>query len=139
MIARDYALWRTIVFPFYSRREVLFILSVVGMVTLAVWAIDPFAPLYRYSIATYVGGALMGHFASPARTICSAEKRDRIVQLLQYNGLTYDSDESAWFPPLPRSLLYPHTRIVIEEYQDDIMISGPYGFLVKLLKQLNSI
>ena len=80
----------------------------------------------------------MGHLASPAHMARPTEEFDRIVVLLKYNGLAYDSSEDAWLPPLPKILLYPHTRVRLDKRLDHMLVWGPYGLLVRLRKQLDA-
>jgi hypothetical protein len=131
-VALIYPFWRAIVFPFYTIRQVFFVLTLVVAISAVMFLIDAPGPIIQYAIAAYIGAALMSYLASPSHLERPASDSIRIETFLRNEGLVFDEDQEVWLPEFPKILLYSHTCLQVQRKNGQLRIEGPYGFLIQL-------
>lgn len=136
MVYLDYPLWRTIIFPFYSLIEVIYVIILVVITYIVARGFDFPPPIIQYLIVAYIGAALANRGSTPAHIQRCPEDRAIIQDFLHYNGLSYDEVKDAWIPPLPNWLLWNHTNVELRHQGDNLFIRGPYAFLKLLFRHL---
>lgn len=137
MVYRDYPLWRMIILPFYSMKELLFVLVFVSFITILIWIIGAPAELYRYTVAGYIGAAFVSYFGTPAHMRRPYDELRSIEGYLKLNGFEFESDEHLWRPIWPKLLLWSHNRVKLDVNEPDLIVSGPYSVLIRMHKLLN--
>jgi hypothetical protein len=102
------------------------------LATTVIWLIGSPSPLYRYSIAAYIGAALVAHFSSPAHLEVPLADSDRINSFLQIHGLEFVASEQSWLPHFPKFFLFPHTCVRLKRKGPNLLVEGPYQFLQEI-------
>lgn len=136
MVCRDYPTWRTIIFPFYSLKEVIFIFLLISILTFIIFIIGHHGSLYRYSLAAYLGAAFVAHSGSPSHMRRSRQEVERIKSYLNSSHFAFDSTGNLWRPKWPKVLLWSHNCVKIHSVSRGIMVCGPYSVLRDLYKTL---
>lgn len=135
-VYREHSLWRALIFPFYSVKEVLVVGSVITCMVMIIWYLGPFRPLYQYAIVGYIGALVMNIRSSPAHSRLSSIQEQDVVEALKANGYSFNAKEHAWLPRMPKVLLRPHDRVRFQKDNGNLTVRGPYNVLVNLGKLL---
>jgi hypothetical protein len=127
----DYPYLRTILFPYYSGKETLFLIVLIAAIWSFFWAIGSPSP-YRYAFAGYVGASFVSHFASPARVQRPASERKSIEQYLIFYGFKFVETSNTWVPNWPTYLLWSHNVVKISTRGSNLIVHGPFSIIKKI-------
>lgn len=132
MAIPDHGILRRLIFPFYSLKEIAFMIILAVCTVICAMMFEFPGSSVQYAIAGYIGWVIVTMQSTPSSLHTANSNVERVEQYMIHCSLGYDSEERAWFPKFPRWLLWDRTKIELEIVDESLVVRGPYAFLRSL-------
>jgi hypothetical protein len=133
-IKYKHPVWRRLLFPFYSIKEVITVAILLFSVMLLVRFVQV-GDEFTFVLLGYIGAVVAAFGASPAVLSGDCLSDHALESLLKEKGFVRSNGK--WAPPLPAFLRSPHNFVKINNINGRLEVRGPHNILRFIDRELN--